>query len=145
MTDLSDYTTEQALARDLLIAAANSGSTHWARVHSLTVDCPPDQVRAEGIDTTDRSVWHIDLNDISRAITRLIQRPLDCGDPEFIRDTGLLTTVSQTLADAQSRHLARVADLSPGDVVTLGYARDNFEDMVTDVVLQVAIADEVIR
>ncbi|HEV7195793.1 MAG TPA: hypothetical protein VGN19_07630, partial [Pedococcus sp.] len=63
MTDEFTYTTEQALARSVLLTAVNGGINHWARVHGFTVDCPPEQVRAEGVDTVDdRSLWHVDLS-----------------------------------------------------------------------------------
>ena len=67
MTDEFTYTAEQALARSVLLTAVNGGINHWARVHGFTVDCPPEQVRAEGVDTEDdRSLWHVDLDDTHR-------------------------------------------------------------------------------
>ena len=144
MTDDVTYTPEQALARDVLLAAVNGASNHWAHVHGYTVDCPPEQVRAEGINTTNRSVWIVDLDDITRAITKLIERPLACGDPNIILDTGLLFSISATLAMARTRQLTRVANLPAPDAGLPDYDRGNFERMLTDVVFQVAVADEVI-
>lgn len=145
MINLSDYTAEQALARDLLITVLNGASLYWVRVHGYTVDCPPDQVRAEGVDTTDRSVWIVDLDDMTRAVTKLIERPLSCGDPEFVRDVGMLTCVSTTLATARARSLARVANLLACGAGDSGYDRAEFEQLIADVVFQVAVNDEVIR
>lgn len=145
MTNLSDYTAEQALARDLLITVLNGASLYWAHVHGYTVDCPPDQVRAEGVDTSDRSVWIVDLDDISRAVTKLIERPLTCGDPEFVRDVGMLTCVSTTLATARARNLVRVANLPACEAGDPSYDRLEFEQLIADVVFQVAVNGEVIR
>lgn len=145
MTDFSDYTTEQTLARALLITAVNGGSNHWAHVHGLSLDCPPEQVRAEGIDTADQSLWRVELADISRAITKLIDTPYQCADPGFSVDVGLLRTCSETLADARKRHLDKVVDLKPSPAAAPDYDRLEFEQMIADVVLQVAIADEVIH
>ena len=75
MTDLTGYTTEQALNRDLLVNAVNGASLHWARVHGNTADCPPDEVLAEGIHLGTRAVWSVDLDNIDRAVTVLIDQP----------------------------------------------------------------------
>lgn len=142
-TNLNDYTAEQALARDLLIHAINDPEiSHWAHVHGYTVDCPPEQVRAEGIHTTDRTAWVIDLDDISRAVTKLLEQPQACSHL-FEGDSEPLIAVSHTLAAARASHLTRVAELPPGDGVAPNYDRDNFECMVTEIVFQVAVAGEV--
>lgn len=145
MTISNHYTAEQALSRDLLILALNGASLYWVRVHGYTVDCPPDQVRAEGVDTTDRSVWIVDLDDMIRAVTKLIQRPLSCGDAEFVCDVGMLTCVGSTLAIARARNLASVANLPAFEAGGPGYNRLEFEQLIADVVFQVAVHDEVIR
>lgn len=145
MTISTDYTAEQALSRDLLIHALNGASLYWVRVHEYTVDCPPDRVRAEGVDTTDRSVWIVDLDDMTRAVTKLIERPLSFGDPEYVRDVGMLTCVSTALATARARNLARVAKLPAYEAGDPSYNRAEFEQLIADVVFQVAVNDEVIR
>jgi hypothetical protein len=143
-TNLSDYPAEHALARDLLIHAINGPEiNHWASVHGYTVDCPPEQVRAQGVHTTDRSAWVIDLDDISRAVTKLVEQPLACGHL-LGGDTEPLIAVSHALAAARATHLTRVADLPPGDDVAPNYDRDNFECMVTEIVFRVAVASEAI-
>jgi hypothetical protein len=140
-----DYNPQQALARDLLIQAAVTGaSNHWARMHGYTVKCRPEQVRADGLNTVASSVWVVDLGDISRAITKLIERPLACGDPAVVMDTGMLTCVSRTLATARLRQLTRVANLPACEAGRPNYDRTEFEEMVADVVLQVAVEGEVI-
>jgi hypothetical protein len=144
MTDLGDYTCEQALARSLIITAVNGGITHWARVHGYTVDCPPEQVRAEGLDIADRTVWTVDIDAITGAVTKLIDKPYQCAAPDSGVDPGLLRTLSETLADARKRHLSRVADLKPSPTAAPDYDRLEFEQMLADVVFQVAVADEVI-
>jgi hypothetical protein len=90
-------------------------------------------------------VWIVDLNDMTRAITTLIERPLSCGAPEFVRDVGMLSCVSTTLATARARSLARVATLPAFDAGDPGYDRAEFEQLIADVVFQVAVKDEVIR
>jgi hypothetical protein len=82
MTDYP-YSPQQALARDVLTLAVNGGITRWARVHGYTVNCPPEQVRAEGIDIADRSLWTVDLGDIERAIAKLIATPDQCAAPRL--------------------------------------------------------------
>ncbi len=81
MTDLAGYSADQALNRDLLLNAVNGASLHWARVHGYTADCAPDEVRAEGIDLGTRAVWSVDLDDIDRAVTILIDQPLTYAHP----------------------------------------------------------------
>lgn len=140
----SGYTPEQAMARDLIDTAVNGSINHWARVHGYLIDCPPAAVRAEGIDIRDRSVWSADLADITRAITKLIDAPQDCADPDSGIDAGLLRTVSHALHDARTRQLSRVADLIADPAASPDHDRGEFERMVADIVFQVAVADEVI-
>jgi len=138
------YIPQQALARDLLITAVNVGINHWARVHGCTVEGPAEQIRAEGIDTRDRAVWSVDLADITRAIAKLIATPYQCAAPDSGIDFGLLRTVGEVLYEGQRHWRTRVADFKPGPATPPDYDRDDFEQMVADVVFQVAVADEVI-
>ena len=139
MNDLTGYTAEQALNRDLLVHAVNGASLHWARVHGYTADCPPDHVRAEGINVHTRAMWRVDLDDIERAVRKVIERPLACGDVDVIIDAGLLTCVGEILTVARRRRLTHVASLPAVQAGRLHYNRTEFEQMVADVVLQVAV------
>lgn len=145
MNDLTGYTAEQALNRDLLVHAVNGASLHWARVHGYTADCPHDQVLAEGIHLGTRAVWSVDLNDIDRAVTVLIDQPLTYAHPDRISNLQLLTLVGSALAVAREQAVTTVAAI-PGvaDGVT-DYDPDAFEQLVVDVVFQIATLGEVIR
>jgi hypothetical protein len=134
------YTPEQAFARDLLITAVNGGINRWARVHGYLIDAPADQVRAEGIDTMDRSVWSITLADLTAAIDKLITDPAQCADPGSGIDTELIGSVSEILADARER---RIESLSAIRIIPARHT-DPIGQIVADVVFQVAVADEVI-
>ncbi len=142
MTNLDDYSPEQALARDLLIHALNGGaSVYWAHVHGVTVDCPPEQVRAEGVDTVDdRSLWHVDLDDIQRSITKLIEHPEQCAAADSGIDFEQLHAVGESLADARTRQLTDIADIQ----VVPARRADKIHLIIADHVFQVAVADEVI-
>jgi hypothetical protein len=142
MTDECTYTPEQALARSILLTAINGASLYWARVHDYTVDCAAEQIHAEGIHLRDRSVWGVDLTDISRAVTKLIERPLDCADPESISDSRTMPYVSGTLDAARQQGLTRVADLAPAEA---DYSPTQSRELIADVVFQLAVTDEVIR
>jgi hypothetical protein len=142
MTDEFTYTAEQALTRSILLTAVNGASLYWARVHGYTVDCAAEQVHAEGIHLRDRSVWRVDLTDISRAVTKLIERPADCANREAISDHRTLPYVSGTLAAARQQGLTRVADLTPAEA---DYAPTQSRELIADVVFQLAVTDEVIR
>jgi hypothetical protein len=135
------YTPEQAFARDLLITAVNGGINRWARVHGYTVDAPAEQIRAEGIDTTDRSVWSITLADLNSAIDKLISDPAQCADPGSGIDPELIGSVSEILADARER---RIDSLTAIRIVPTRHA-DAIAQIVADVVFQVAVADGVIH
>lgn len=141
MTDPATYTPEQAFARSLLITAVNGGINHWARVHGYTVAVTADQIRAEGIDTTDRSVWHVNLADLQDAITRLIEHPEQCGDPGSGVDTDQIHSISETLADARDRQLTDLADIH----ITPERHTEAIHRVIADVVVQVAVAAEVIH
>ena len=81
ITAPTGYTAAQALARDLLNLALNGDArVYWAHVHGVSLDCPPEQVRAEGIHLSDRTVWSVDLDDVTRAVTTLIEHPGDCAE-----------------------------------------------------------------
>ncbi len=141
MTDEFTYTTEQAFARSVLLTAVNGGINHWARVHGFTVDCQPEQVRAEGVDTVDdRSLWHVDLDDIQRSITKLIEAPEQCAAPDSGIDQDQLQAVSESLADARTRQLTDLADIQ---IIPARHA-DKIHQIIADHVFQVAVADEVI-
>lgn len=139
MTDT--YSPDQAFARDLLIAAVNGGINRWARVHGYLIDAPAEQVRAEGIDLMDRSVWSITLADLTAAIDKLINDPAQCAEPGSGIDTDLIDSVSDLLAAARAHQLtslsAAIGTDSSDRVGPLGH-------VVADVVFQVAVADEVI-
>lgn len=141
MTDESTYTPEQALARSVLLTAVNGGINHWARVHGFTVDCPPEQVRAEGVDTVDdRSLWHVDLYDIQRSMTKLIEAPEQCAAPDSGIDLDQLHAVGESLAEARTRQLTDITEIQ---VVPARHA-DKIHLIIADHVFQVAVADEVI-
>jgi hypothetical protein len=141
MTDEFTYTPEQALARSVLLTAVNGGINHWARVHGFTVDCPPEQVRAEGVDTVDdRSLWHVDLDDIQRSITKLIEHPEHCAAPDSGIDLDQLHAVSESLADARTRQLTDITEIQ---IIPPRHA-DKIHLIIADHVFQVAVADEVI-
>ena len=137
MTDT--YTPEQAFARDLLITAVNGGINRWARVHGYTVDAPAEQIRAEGIDTVDRSVWSITLADLNSAIDKLISDPAQCADPGSGIDPELIGSVSEILADARER---RIDSLTAIRIIATRHT-DAITQIVADAVFQVAVADEV--
>ncbi|PZS25441.1 MAG: hypothetical protein DLM61_19955 [Pseudonocardiales bacterium] len=141
MTDEFTYTPEQALARSILLTAVNGGINHWARVHGFTVDCPPEQVRAEGIDTVDgRSLWHVDLDDIQLSITKLIEQPEQCAAPDSGIDFEQLHAVGESLTDAITRRLNDLADIQ---IIPARHA-DKIHLIIADHVFQVAVAGEVI-
>ena len=128
------------MARDLLITAVNGGINRWARVHGYTVDAPAEQIRAEGIDTTDRSVWSITLADLNSAIDKLITDPAQCADPGSGIDPELIGSVSEILADARER---RIDSLTAIRIVSTRHT-DAIAQIVADVVFQVSVADGVI-
>lgn len=137
MTDEFAYTPEQAFARSILLTAVNGASLYWARVNGFTVDCPPEQVRAEGVDTLDdRSLWHVGLDAIQRSITKLIEQPAQCAAAGSGIDRDLLTDVGLALKAAL---IARRNNLSLSED-----ARVETDTRIADIVFQVAIADEVI-
>lgn len=141
MTDEFTYTPEQALARSVLLTAVNGGINHWARVHGFSVDCPPEQIRAEGVDTIDDlSLWHVDLDDIQRSITKLIEQPEQCAAPDSGIDFEQLHAVGESLADARARQLNDLAEIQ---IVPVRHA-DKIHLIIADHVFQVAVADEVI-
>jgi hypothetical protein len=141
MTAEFTYTPEQAFARSVLLTAVNGDINHWARVHGFTVDCPPEQVRAEGVDTVDdRSLWHVDLDDIQRSITKLIEQPEQCAAPNSGIDLEQLHAVSEFLAEARTR---QVNDIAEVEVVPARHA-DELHLIIADHVFQVAVANEVI-
>ena len=142
MTDEFTYTAEQALARSILLTAVNGASLYWARVNGYTVDCTPEQVHAEGIHLRHRSVWSVDLTDISGAVTKLIERPHRLVHPEAISDNRTLPYVSGTLAAARQQGLTRVADLEPAEA---DCTPTQSRELIADVVFQLAVTDEVIR
>jgi len=145
MNDLAGYTAEQELDRDLLVHAVNGASLLWARVHGYTADCPPEQVRAEGIHLGTRAVWSVDLDDIDRALTALIDQPLTYARPDRISDPQLLTLVSSALAVAREQAITTVDAIpSVADGVT-DYDPEAFELLVVDVVFQIAALGQVIR
>ena len=134
------YTPEQAFARDLLITAVGGGINRWAHVHGATTDGPAEQIRAEGIDILDRSVWSVTLSDLNGAIDKLIADPTQCADPGSGIDPELIGSVSEILADARARRAASLHDIRITPIRhTHGIART-----IADIVVQVAVADEVI-
>ncbi len=132
---------EPAFARSIRLTAVNGGTNHWARVHGFTLDCPPEQVRAEGVDTVDdRSLWRVDLDDIQRSITKLIEQPAQCLAPDSGIDREQLHAVGETLADARTR---RPNDITEIQIVPARHAED-IHLIIADHAFQVAVADEVI-
>jgi hypothetical protein len=133
MTESSGYSPQQSFARDLLTLAVNGGITHWARVHGYRADVPPDEVLAEGVDLRDnRSLWVLDLADVQNAINAVIDTPDLCFDPSFDPTTrDRVTTRLRASRDAllDGRNDAR---------------NDRIDPEIADIVVQVAIAGEVI-
>lgn len=133
MTNQASYTPQQSFARDLLTIAVNGAINHWARVHGYRADAQPAQVLAEGVDLRDdRSLWVVDLADIQHAIDAIIDTPDLCFDPAFdpaIRDR-VITLLRGTREDLLGGHQA-----SRGDRV---------DPTLADIVVQVAVAGEVI-
>jgi len=130
------YSPEQALARDVLIIAVNGGITHWARVHGYQVDCPPEQVSAEGVDVEDdRSLWRVTLPDLQDAITKIAENPGGCvesyqPDSEYGELVELLRSVRTQLSDgAALLDIAETAEL---------------DGAAADMIFQVATCGEVI-
>jgi hypothetical protein len=140
MTGQTEYNREQAFARELLIVAINGGINRWARVHGYSADGPADTVRAEGIDTLDRSVWSLTLADIITAIDKLITNPEQCVDPGSGIDPELIGSVSEILADARSRRIDSFTVIR----TVPSHHTEPIAQTVADVVFQVAVADEVI-
>ncbi|MDT0262295.1 hypothetical protein [Jatrophihabitans lederbergiae] len=138
MTNPTGYTLEHAFARDVLTIAVNGGINHWARVHGYLIDCPPTDVRAEGIDARDeRSLWHLDLDNVQEAITKLATHPEDCFAPDSGIDDTFRSAIPALLPAIQS------------ELATNGYPRarfyaDRVDATMADLVVQVAVADEVI-
>lgn len=133
MTD-NTYSPKQALARDVLTIAVNGGINHWARVHGYRTDCPPDQVRAEGIDTrAGRSLWQLDLDDLQPVIDILINHPTAYAhdgsgiDPAILRAAG--RALSGALAIDRGEVPLTTAQLTP---------------QIADLVVQIALAGQVI-
>jgi hypothetical protein len=134
------YTPEQAFARDLLITALNGGINRWARVHGYLVDALAEHIRAEGIDSVDRSVWSVTLADLNRAIDKLITAPEQCTDPGSGIDPEIIDGVSEILTDARERRIESLTAIR----ITPARHTDAIAQIVADVVFQVAVADEVI-
>lgn len=143
MAELDRYSPAQALARGLILCAVTGGSNHWARLFAVRFDCPPEQVFVEGVDIEKRLAWTIDLGDVQRAISKLIATPYHCARANSGIDPGLLRTVGETLADARRRQLSHAVELRPSPDAPADYDRREFEEMVADVVLQVAAFDRV--
>lgn len=142
MIDLTDYTAEQALSRDLLIYALNGGASgNWIHVHGVSVDCPPEQIRTEGIHIADRSVWSVGLADITRAVTKLIKHPSQCADPHSTVDMDQLLSVSGTLHAARHDHVRELAAIR----FTPDRHSEPLHLIIADLVMQVAVTGEVTR
>jgi hypothetical protein len=145
MNELAGYTAEQALDRDLLVRAVNGASLRWARVHGYTADGPLEQVLAKAIHLGTRGVWSVDLDDIDRAVTVLIDQPLTYARPDRISDPLLLTLVSSAFAAARDQAVTTV-DAIPGVAGGVAdYDPEAFDQLVVDVVFQIAALGQVIR
>lgn len=143
MTSPTGYTAEQALARDLLNVALNGGaSVYWAHVHGVHLDGSPEQVRAEGIHLSDRSVWSVDLDDITGAVNELIRYPELAAEPGAVSDARTLPYVSSALYTGRQQDLRRVADLPVADA---DYTPAQAHELIADVVFQLAATGAVIR
>jgi hypothetical protein len=138
MTDYR-YSPQQALARDVLTLAVNGGITRWARVRGYTVNGPPGQVRAEGIDLADRSLWTVDLRDIEHAITKLIEAPDQCAIPDSGIDFDQLHGASEALRTARDEALHRLAAIRSAP----NRHSEPIYLIIADIVFQVAVSDEV--
>lgn len=133
MTDIS-YSPKQALARDVLAIAVNGGINHWARVHGFRTDCPPAQVRVEGIDTRDdRSLWQLDLNDIQPVIDTLINDPSAYAQDGSGVDPAVLRAAGDVMRDALGPPRGTPA-VSGGDITP----------EIADLVIQIAVAGSVL-
>ena len=141
MTSPTGYTAQQA--RDLLNAALHGGaSVYRAHVHGVSIDGAPEQVRAEGIHLSDRPVWAVDIHDLTRAVTKLLEHPEDCAEPGNVSDSRALPYVSATLAAARTNDVRRVADLAQADA---DYSLLESHGLIADFVMQVAVTGEVTR
>lgn len=132
------YSPQQAFARDVLTAAVDGGIHHWARVHGYQQDVPPGQVHDEGVDDRDgRSLWRVDLDDIQRALDTLTDDPDLCWPA--------IETGDRTRRDELSTMLRAIrAELAAnGYPLPLAYAR-RIGGRLGDIVVQIAVADEVI-
>ena len=142
MSDATGYSPDQALARDLLVTALSGASLYWARVHGYIAEGTPEQIRAEGIHIKDRAVWTVNLDDITDAVTELIEHPDLIAAPGAISDNRTLPYVAATLAAARQQELRRVVDLATADA---DYSATESHELIADVVFQLAATGEVIR
>ncbi|WP_375502658.1 hypothetical protein [uncultured Jatrophihabitans sp.] len=142
MTEPTGYSPDQALARDLLVTSLSGASLCWARVHGYIAEGLPEEIRAEGIHIQDRSVWTINLADITDAVTELIEHPDLVAAPGAISDGRTLPYVAASLAAARQQELRRVVDLDTADA---DYSATESHELIADVVFQLAATGEVVR
>ena len=136
--DSAAYSPQQAFARDVLTAAVNGGTHHWARVHGYQWDVPPGQVHAEGVDDRDgRSRWRVDLDDIQRALDTLTDDPDLCWPAIETGDRTRRDELSTMLRAIRAELAAHGYPLPPA------YGQD-VDGRLGDIVIQIAVADEVI-
>ena len=132
------YRPQQAFARDVLTAAVGGGIQHWARVRGYQWDVPPGQVHVEGVDDRDGgSLWRVDLDDIQRALDTLTDDPDLCWPAIETGDRTRRDELSTMLRAIRAELAANGYPLPPA------YAR-RIGGRLGDIVVQVAVADEVI-
>jgi hypothetical protein len=138
MSPTDTYTARQRFAVDVLNAALGGGIQHWARVTAQTTTGPAGAIAAEGIDLADdRSFWHVTLSDVEKAIDKVIDRPEDCFGPDAGIDpvfSASIPTLLRAIRDELTSH---------GYPLPQVYA-ERVDAVMGDIVVQVAVADEVI-
>ena len=92
------YDPHEAFARHLLTVTVRSGAVNgWARVHGYTVDCPPRQVRAAGVDVHTDVLRRVDLSDVTAAAKTFAANPR--GRPPAADEARVSTALAAIHAD----------------------------------------------
>lgn len=138
MSHATTYTAQQCFAQDVLAAALAGGIAHWARVGDVHRDPNGAPVAAAGVDLDDtRSAWSVDLADVTRAIARVIDHPEDCFAPDATINplfTGSIPVLLRAI-----RH-----QLDTAGYPLPRFFTDRVDAVMGDIVVQVAVAGEVI-
>ena len=86
-------------------------------------------------------MWSVDLDDVTRAVTTLIEHPGDCADNGHVSDPRAMPHASATLA-ARAQGARCVADLTQP---AADYNPALTRDLIADFVMQIAVNGEVTR